>query len=85
MVKYPQMKFAASVLVALLVRVSAFAGARVVVPQQSEVATPDSEVSINIALNVNVMRLQLFTLSVAFDSCETNEVLIAGQNDAHWA
>ena len=85
MVKYPQMKFAASVLVALLVRVSAFAGARVVVPQQSEVATPDSEVSINIALNVNVMRLQLFTLSVAFDSYETNEVLIAGQNDAYWA
>ena len=33
MVKYPQMKFAASVLVALLVHVSAFAGARVVVPQ----------------------------------------------------
>lgn len=62
MVKYPQMKFAASVLVALLVHVSAFAGARVVVPQQSEVATPDSEVSINIALNVNVMRLQLFTM-----------------------
>ena len=62
MVKYPQMKFAATVLVALLVHASAFAGARVVVPQQSEVATPDSEVSINIALNVNVMRLQLFTM-----------------------
>ena len=33
MVKYAYMKFAASVLVALLVHASAFAGARVVVPQ----------------------------------------------------
>ena len=53
------MKFGAAILVTLLA-FSAFAGARVVVPQQSEVATPDSEVSINIALNVNVMRLQLW-------------------------
>ena len=85
MVKYAQMKFAAAVLVALLVHASAFAGARVVVPQLPEAATPDAEVSTNIALNVNVARLQTLALSVAFESCETNEVLVAigadGDND----
>jgi len=49
MVKYPQMKFAAVVLVALLVHASAFAGARMVVPSLPEAATPDAEVSTNIA------------------------------------
>ena len=77
MIKYPQMKFAAAVLVALLVRASAFAGARVVVPSLPEVATPDAEVSTNIALNIDTTRLQTLTLSVAFDSCATNEVLVA--------
>ena len=77
MVKYAQMKFAAAVLVALLVHASAFAGARVVVPSLPEAATPDVEVGTNIALNVDATRLQTLTLSVAFDSCETNEVLAA--------
>ena len=85
MVKYAQMKFAASVLVALLVHASAFAGARVVVPSLPDAATPDAEVSTNLALNVDAARLQTLTLSVAFDSCETNEVLVAigadGDND----
>ena len=85
MVKYAQMKFAASVLVALLVHASAFAGARVVVPSLPDAATPDAEVSTNIALNVDAARLQALTLSVALDSCETNEVLVAigadGDND----
>ena len=49
MVKYPQMKFAAAVLVALLFYASAFAGARMVVPSLPEAATPDAEVSTNIA------------------------------------
>ena len=79
------MKFAASVLVALLVHASAFAGARVVVPSLPDAATPDAEVSTNIALNVDAARLQALTLSVAFDACETNEVLVAigadGDND----
>ena len=64
MVKYPQMKFAASVLVALLVHASAFAGARVVVPSLPEAVTPDAEVSTNIELNVDAARLQTLTLSV---------------------
>ena len=82
MVKYPQMKFAASVLVALLVHASAFAGARVVVPSLPEAVTPDAEVSTNIALNVDAARLQTLTLSVEFDSCVTNEVLVAIGADA---
>jgi len=82
MVKYPQMKFAASVLVALLVHASAFAGARVVVPSLPEAVTPDAEVCTNIALNVNAARLQTLALSVEFESCVTNEVLIALGADA---
>ena len=78
------MKFGAAILVAFLA-FSAFAGARVVVPSLREAVTPDAEVSTNIALNVDAARLQTLTLSVAFDSCETNEVLVAigaeGDND----
>ena len=44
--------------------------------------TPDAEVSTNIALNVNAARLQTLTLSVEFESCVTNEVLIALGADA---
>ena len=81
MVKYPQMKFAVAVIFALLA-FSAFAGARVVVPSLPEAVRPDAEVSTNIALNVNVARLQTLTIAVAFDSCATNEVLVAIGADA---
>ena len=78
------MEFGAAILVTLLV-FSAFAGARVVVPSLPEVVTPDAEVCTNLALNVDAARLQTLTLSVAFDSCETHEVLVAigadGDND----
>ena len=75
------MKFGAVILVTLLV-FSAFAGARVVVPSLPEVVTPDAEVCTNLALNVDAARLQTLTLSVAFDSCETHEVLVAIGADA---
>ena len=79
------MKFGAAILTVAFLALSAFAGARVVVPQLPEAATPDAEVGTNIALNVDAARLQTLTLSVAFDSCETNEVLVAigadGDND----
>ena len=61
---------------------SALAGARVLVPSLPEAVRPDAEVSTNIALNVNAARLQTLTLSVAFDSCVTNEVLVAIGADA---
>ena len=76
MVKYQQMKFAALILFAFL-SVSAFAGERVVATSLPEAVRPDAEVSTNIALNVNAARLQTLTLSVEFESCVTNEVLVA--------
>jgi len=76
------MKFGAAILVVALLALSAFAGARVVVPSLPEAMTPDAEVSTNIALNVNVARLQTLTIAVAFDSCATNEVLVAIGADA---
>ena len=75
------MKFASVVLFAFF-SFCAFAGARVVVPSLPEAVTPDAEVSTNIALNVNAARLQTLTLSVEFESCVTNEVLIALGADA---
>ena len=61
---------------------SALAGVRVVVSALPETVRPDAEVSTNIALNVNAARLQTLTLSVEFESCVTNEVLIALGADA---
>ena len=58
------------------------ASARVVVPSLPEAVRPDAEVSTNIELNVNAARLQTLTLSVEFESCVTNEVLIALGADA---
>ena len=81
MVKYPQMKFAVAVFFTFF-SFSALASARVVVPSLPEAVTPDVEVSTNIALNVNAARLQTLTLSVEFESCVTNEVLVALGTDA---
>ena len=61
---------------------SAFAGARVLVPSLPEAVRPDAEVSTNIELDVNAARLQTLTLSVEFESCVTNEVLVAIGADA---
>ena len=82
MVKYQQMKFAAVVLVALLVHASAFAGARMVVPSLPEPDAPDAEVAANFPLTVNAERLERMTVAVSLDSCVTNEVLVAIGADA---
>ena len=76
------MKFGAAILMVAFLASYAFAGARVVVPPLPEAVTPDAEVSTNIELNVNVARLQTLTLSVEFESCVTNEVLVAIGADA---
>ena len=64
---------------------AAFAARQVVVPPLPEAVTPDVEVCTNVALNVNAARLQSLAFSVSFDSCATNEVLVAigadGDND----
>jgi hypothetical protein len=56
---------------------AAFAAARVVVPQLPPSLYDDTEISTNVALNVNAARLERLTFSIAFESCETNEVLVA--------
>ena len=58
------------------------ASALVLVPSLPEAVRPDAEVSTNIALNVNAARLQTLTFSVEFESCVTNEVLVALGADA---
>ena len=75
------MKFDVAILLAFLAT-SALAASRAVVPSLPEAASPDAEVSTNIALNVNAARLQTLTLSVEFESCVTNKVLVAIGADA---
>ncbi len=75
------MKFDLAILLAFLAT-SALAASRVVVPSLPEAASPDAEVSTNIALNVDAARLRTLTLFVEFESCVTNEVLVAIGADA---
>ena len=76
------MKFGAAILMVALLAFSAFAGTRVVVPSLPEAVAPNAEVCTNLVLNVDVTRLRTLTIAVAFDSCETNEVLVAIGADA---
>ena len=55
----------------------AFASPRIEVSALPQSEYADTEVATNIALNVNAARLERLTFSVAFESCETNEVLVA--------
>ena len=56
---------------------TAFASARVEVSALPSCEYADTEVSTNVALNVSAARLERLTLSVAFETSETNEVLVA--------
>ena len=56
---------------------TAFASTRVEVSALPSGEYADTEVSTNVALNVSAARLERLALSVAFESCETNEVLVA--------
>ena len=56
---------------------AAFASARVEVPTLPLGEYADTEVATNVALNVSAARLERLTFAVAFESCETNEVLVA--------
>ena len=76
------MKFGAAILMVAFLALSAFAGARVVVPSLPGAVTPDVEVCTNLVLDVNAARLQTLTLFVEFESCVTNEVLVAIGADA---
>ena len=56
---------------------AAFASARIEVSALPQSEYADTEVSTNVALNVSAARLERLTLSVAFETSETNEVLVA--------
>ena len=76
------MKRIALIALILLLSASALAAARVALPSLPEPVRPDAEACTNVALNVNAARLQALTIAVAFDSCATNEVLVALGADA---
>ena len=81
MVQYKKMKFAVLASCVLLATLPAIA-ARVDVPSLPPSTYADTETATNVALNVNTARLEKLTLSVTFDTCETNEVLVAIGADA---
>ena len=56
---------------------AAFALPRIEVSALPQSEYADTEVSTNVALNVSAARLERLTLSVAFETSETNEVLVA--------
>ena len=56
-------------------------GARFSVPRLPAPSSFDAEVSTNIALNVNAARLERLSCTIAFESCATNEVLVAVGHD----
>ena len=71
-----QMKHFATVL-CMAYAAAAFASARIEVSALPQSEYADTEVSTNVALNVSAARLERLTLSVAFETSETNEVLVA--------
>ena len=75
------MKYIATVLCVVCVA-AVSAAIQVVVPQLSASECADAEVSTNIALNINAARLERLTFAVTFESCVTNEVLVAIGADA---
>ena len=76
MVQYTQMKSVVTATCLLLASFPALA-ARVDVPSLPPSPYADMEASTNLPLRVNAAALQSLTLSVSFDTCETNEVLVA--------
>ena len=76
MLEYAAMERIAILLLTLLTWFPALA-ARVDVPSLPEAAYADTEASTNLPLRVNAAAIKSLTLSVSFDSCETNEVLVA--------
>ena len=83
MVKYPQMKFAASVLVALLVHAAAFAGARVVVPSLPEAVRPLAEVETNVVFSTGAPTDNKWTLTIERDAAVSNSVEVVFGCDAN--
>ena len=83
MVQYPQMKFAASVLVALLVHASAFAGARMVVPQLPTPVRALAEVETNVVFSTGAATDNKWTLTIERDAAASNCVEVVFGCDAN--
>ena len=83
MIKYPQMKFAAAVLVALLVHASTFAGARVVVSSLPEAVRPLAEVETNVLFDAGVATDNKWTLTIERDAAVSNSVEVVFGRDAN--
>ena len=66
-----------SVLIATLAAGVACAANSFTWPQLPEGALPDTEVSTNIVLHVNIQKMERFTLSLETTCCISNEVLVA--------
>ena len=81
MVKYQQMKFAATVIFALC-SASALAAARVVVPQLPEAMRPLAEVETNLAFSVGMPGDNLLRLSIELDASTSNCVEVVMGTDA---
>ena len=75
------MKYIATVL-CIVCAALVLAAARIEVSALPASECADAEVSTNIALNINAARLERLTFAVTFDSCVTNEVLVAIGADA---
>ena len=74
------MKFGAAILVTLLA-FSAFAGARVVVPQLPPSPYDDTEISTNVTFSAGGDDARIFSLSISIDATPTNTLQIAFGRD----
>ena len=74
------MKFGAAILVTLLA-FSAFAGARVVVPQLPPSPYDDTEISTNVTFSAGGDDSRFFSLSISIDATPTNTLQIAFGRD----
>ncbi len=83
MIKYPQMKFAAAVLVALLVHASTFAGAQVVLSSLPVSQFADTEVFTNIAINASRSDVWQMDLHLQLEGTPTNDLEVAFGQDAN--
>ena len=87
MVKYPQMRIVATVLLAVLVHASAFAAARVAVPSLPEPVRPLAEAETNVVFDAGAAGENLWRLVVELDASASNcvEVVLGVDADADGA
>ena len=76
------MKYFVTVILTVL-SFTVVAAVRSVVSDLSISDSADTEVSTNIVLKINASRLEQLSFSISFNSCDTNEVLVALGTDAN--